>query len=65
MPSAQSNIIRITCAPGLSRISSRRWPLWAIAVESKQETAVEITGTQSDAMKLNLYLRTANHVLCC
>jgi putative N6-adenine-specific DNA methylase len=32
-------------------------------VQTAQETAVEINGTTTDAMKLNLHLRTANHVL--
>jgi putative N6-adenine-specific DNA methylase len=55
--------IRITCAPGLGPFLERELAELGYAVESSQETAVEIAGTLLDAMKLNLYLRTANHVL--
>ncbi len=59
----QSNIIRVTCAPGLEPYLEQEMGSLGHAIEAKQETAVEITGTLADAMKLNLYLRTANHVL--
>jgi len=57
------NTIRITCGPGLTPYLQQEVEALGYAVEGAHETAVEIRGTPADAMKLNLYLRTANHVL--
>ncbi len=57
------NIIRITCGPGLTPYLQKEVEALGYAIEGAHETAVEIRGTPVDAMRLNLHLRTANHVL--
>ncbi|HSW45518.1 MAG TPA: class I SAM-dependent RNA methyltransferase, partial [Phycisphaerae bacterium] len=55
--------IRVTCAPGLAPYLEQELAALGYAVQSAHDTAVEITGTLTNAMRLNLDLRTANHVL--
>jgi 23S rRNA G2445 N2-methylase RlmL len=59
----QSSIIRIACPRGLAGYLEREVSQLGCAIESADETGVEITGTLADCMRLNLYLRVATAVL--
>ncbi len=55
--------IRITCAPGLVDYLRREVEELGYTVDSFRPTGVEITAGLHDAMRLNLFLRTAFNVL--
>ncbi len=55
--------IRITCAPGLVDYLRREVEALGYTIDSSRPTAVEITAGMGDAMRLNLFLRTAFNVL--
>jgi len=55
--------IRITCAPGLVDYLRREVEELGYTVESSRTTGLEITAGMQDAMRLNLFLRTAFNVL--
>jgi 23S rRNA (guanine2445-N2)-methyltransferase len=55
--------IRVTCAPGVPPYLSQELSALGYAAEAVEKTFVEISGTLRDAMRLNLHLRTAFHVL--
>ncbi len=55
--------IRITCAPSLVDHLRREVEALGYTVDSTRLTALQITANIHDAMKLNLYLRTAFNVL--
>ena len=55
--------IRITCAPGLVDYLRQEIEDLGYTVDSFRPTAVEITAGMDDAMRLNLFLRTAFNVL--
>ena len=59
----QPNTIRVTCGPGLGPYLEQELARLGYTVDAAHDTGLQITGTLCDAMKLNLYLRTANHVL--
>ena len=56
-------LIRATCAPGLSTWLEREVIDLGHEVLRRDHTGVEIKGRMADAMRLNLRLRTAYHVL--
>ncbi len=55
--------IRITCAPGLVDYLRREVEELGYTVDSSRSTGLEITAGMHDAMRLNLFLRTAFNVL--
>ncbi len=55
--------IRITCAPGLADYLQEEVEALGHTVDSSQRTHIELTATMHDAMRLNLYLRTAFNIL--
>ncbi len=55
--------IRVTCAPGLPPYLSQELTALGFEADAVEKTFIEITGTLRDAMRLNLHLRTAFHVL--
>ncbi len=55
--------IRITCAPGLVGYLQSEVEWLGYTVNSSRPTGLEITATMQDAMRLNLFLRTAFNVL--
>ncbi len=55
--------IRVTCAPGLVDYLEREIVELGYSVNSKQVTGIEMTGGLSEAMRLNLFLRTGFNVL--
>ncbi len=55
--------IRVTCAPGLTEILKTEIEELGYRVKTSDRTGVEIWGSRRDAMRLNLHLRTAFHVL--
>lgn len=55
--------IRVTCAPGLPPYLARELKELGFDAEAVEKTFIEIRGTPRDAMRLNLRLRTAFHVL--
>lgn len=55
--------IRITCAPGLVDYLRREVEELGYTVDSSRPTGLEITADMHDAMRLNLFLRTAFNVL--
>lgn len=55
--------IRITCAIGLASYLEQEVNALGFRVQARRPTYVEIEGNQRDAMRLNLYLRTAFNVL--
>ncbi len=55
--------IRITCAPGLVDYLRREVEELGYTVNSARPTGLEITAGMQDAMRLNLFLRTAFNVL--
>ncbi len=55
--------IRITCAPGLVDYLRREVEDLGYTVDSSRLTGLEITAGMHDAMRLNLFLRTAFNVL--
>ena len=55
--------IRITCAPGLIDYLRREVEALGYTVDSSWATGLEITAGMPDAMRLNLFLRTAFNVL--
>ncbi len=55
--------ILITCAPGLVEYVRREVEALGYRVGSCHNAGLELIGDQYDAMKLNLYLRTAYNVL--
>lgn len=59
----QPNLIRITCAPSLSPYLQQELTDLGYAIELAQKTYVDIKGNLRDAMRLNLHLRTAFHIL--
>jgi putative N6-adenine-specific DNA methylase len=56
-------IIRITCAPGLMTYLKHEVEELGYTVDSFRPNGVEISATLSDAMRLNLFLRTGLNVL--
>ncbi len=58
-----ARILRMTCAPGLSPWLSREVESLGYTIEASDHTGVEIKGRLVDAMRLNLRLRTAFHIL--
>lgn len=56
--------IRITCARGLAGWLEQEVETLGLAVEDRDDSGVEVSGTLADAMRLNLHLRTAMYVLC-
>lgn len=61
--SHETQSIRITCAPGLVDYLRREVEELGYTVDSSRLTGLEITAGIHDAMRLNLYLRTAFNVL--
>jgi len=59
----QKSTILITCAPGLAEYVRREVEALGYRVVSFHNAGLELIGDQYDAMKLNLYLRTAYNVL--
>ncbi len=55
--------IRITCAPGLVDYLRREVEALGYTVDSSRPTGLEMTANMHDAMRLNLFLRTAFNVL--
>jgi putative N6-adenine-specific DNA methylase len=55
--------IRITCAPGLIDYLRHEVEALGYTVDSHRPTGLEITAGMQDAMRLNLFLRTAFNVL--
>ncbi len=55
--------IRITCAPGMVEYLLREVEELGYKVDSSRATGLEITASMDDAMRLNLFLRTAFNVL--
>lgn len=55
--------IRITCAPGLVDYLRAEVEALGYTVKSSRLTSLEITANMHDAMRLNLFLRTAFNVL--
>ncbi len=55
--------IRITCAPGLADYLRHEVEALGYTVDFVRPTGVEITAGMDDAMRLNLFLRTAFNVL--
>lgn len=58
-----ANTIRVSCAPALADYLAREIEALGHAVTGRYDTGIEMTGTLRDAMRLNLYLRTAMNVL--
>ena len=54
---------RVTCAPGLAPYLKKELEQLGFNCLAMEKTGVEIEATTADAMKLNLQLRTAFHVL--
>ncbi len=63
MKATDKRTILITCGRGLSDLLRQEIEALGFAVDSAHETGVEITGDLTDAMRLNLHLRTAFNVL--
>ena len=61
--SHEPQAIRITCAPGLVDYLRREVEALGYTVDSSRPTGLEITAGMHDAMRLNLFLRTAFNVL--
>ena len=61
--SHETQSIRITCAPGLVDFLRREVEELGYTVDSSRLTGLEITAGIHDAMRLNLFLRTAFNVL--
>ena len=59
----QKSTLLITCAPGLVEYVRREVEALGYRVGSCHQAGLECSGDQYDAMKLNLYLRTAYNVL--
>ncbi len=55
--------LRVVCAPGLAPYLAAELEALGHLPADAQETGVELPGTLLDAMRLNLHLRTAQHVL--
>jgi putative N6-adenine-specific DNA methylase len=55
--------IRVTCAHGLAACLARELEALGHEPQRSDRTGVEFTGTLNEAMRLNLQLRTALHVL--
>lgn len=55
--------IRITCAPGLVDYLRREVEELGYTVDSSRRTGLEMTASMHDAMRMNLFLRTAFNVL--
>ncbi|MDP6601471.1 MAG: hypothetical protein QGH76_04160 [Phycisphaerales bacterium] len=62
-PSDPPRLLRVTCPPTLGPYVEEEVRSLGFDPESADRTGVEIRGTMSDAMMLNLRLRTALHVL--
>jgi len=63
MHTSDKSTILITCGRGLADLLRTEVEGLGFSVDSSHETGVEITGDIADAMRLNLHLRTAFHVL--
>lgn len=61
--SQKTRTIRISCPRGLGAYLEREVEQLGYAIDASEDTGLEIAGTLADAMKLNLYLRTAIYVL--
>ncbi len=61
--SHEPQVIRVTCAPGLVDYLRREVEELGYTVDSSRPTGLEITAGMHDAMRLNLFLRTAFNVL--
>ncbi len=59
----EPQVIRITCAPSLVDYLRREVEELGYTVNSSRPTGLEITAGMPDAMRLNLFLRTAFNVL--
>lgn len=55
--------IRVTCAPRLVGYLQKELEVLGYTVDSTDRTSIELTATMRDAMRLNLFLRTAFNVL--
>jgi putative N6-adenine-specific DNA methylase len=56
-------LIRVSCAPGVSPYLVQELKTLGFESQAIEKTHVEIHGTLRDTMRLNLHLRTAFHVL--
>ena len=56
-------LLRVTCAPGLTRWLAQEVRALGYEVETSEHTGIELRGRMADAMRLCLRLRTAYHVL--
>jgi 23S rRNA (guanine2445-N2)-methyltransferase len=61
--SEQKKLIRVTCAPRLVGYLKKEVEDLGYTVDSAGPTGIELAGTMRDAMRLNLFLRTAFNVL--
>lgn len=59
----EPNLVRLTCAPALAGYLERELEQLGYTVVASSDTGVDIQASLHDAMRLNLYLRTAYHVL--
>jgi|LSQX01.3.fsa_nt_gb putative N6-adenine-specific DNA methylase len=59
----QRGTIALACARGLARYTRREARALGFEVVADDESSVEVVGTLRDAMRLNLWLRTAHRVL--
>ncbi|MHC4927861.1 MAG: THUMP domain-containing class I SAM-dependent RNA methyltransferase [Planctomycetota bacterium] len=59
----QTSTILITCGPSLTDYTRAEVEALGYKVTGSTDVGVEIKGTMTDAMRLNLYLRTAYNVL--
>lgn len=59
----QKNVMIITTAKGMTSILSGELDALGVTVAGATETGVSIRGNMHDALRLNLYLRTAHRVL--
>ncbi|HOW70780.1 MAG TPA: class I SAM-dependent RNA methyltransferase [Phycisphaerae bacterium] len=58
-----ANTIRVSCAPALAEYLAKEIEALGYSATGQYDTGVDLTGTLGDAMRLNLYLRTAMNVL--
>ena len=59
----QRGPIALACARGLAPYTRREARALGFEVVADDESSVEVAGTLRDAMRLNLWLRTAHRVL--
>lgn len=63
MDSENVNTIIVTCSPGLVEYVRGEVEALGYAIGDCHSTGLELRGSEVDAMRLNLHLRTANNVL--